>query len=92
MEETMNNGTEVKTELSDFGLVDEETTSGPSKGFVVLALTLVGSAVAAGAIAFMKHKNKKKFTKCEEVTHKEPEDEERVVDDGVDEVKNSDEE
>lgn len=62
MEETMNTGMDVSTEVSETAAQEvsvEEISSGPSKGFVAL---VVGGIAAAGigvAVMIKKHKKKK---------------------------------
>lgn len=68
MDETMNTGVEVATGVSGAEEVTqeitiEETSSGPSKGFIAL---VVGGIAAVGATVAIKRHKKKKAAQAEE--------------------------
>lgn len=70
MDETMNTGVEVTTEVSGVEEVPqeitiEETSSGPSKGFIALVVGGI-AAVAVGATVAIKRHKKKKAAQAEE--------------------------
>lgn len=64
MEETMNNEVEVTTEVSGAEemtqeITIEESSAGPSKGFVALVVGGIAAAVVGTVVAVKRHKKKK---------------------------------
>lgn len=64
MDETMNTGVEVTTEVSGAEEVTqevmiEETSGGPSKGFVALVVGGIAAVAVGATIAINRHKKKK---------------------------------
>lgn len=88
MEENMNTELEVTTNMSEMEDVDQndtfdDSTSGPSGGFVALAVGVVGAlAVGAGLLA-RRHKKKKAAAKKEEEDQKVDDDSEVFEEDVV---------
>lgn len=71
MEENMNNEVEVTTEVSGAEEVTQEITiedssSGPSKGFIALVAGGVAAVVVGTVIAIKRHKKKKAARKDED--------------------------
>lgn len=71
MDETMNTGVEVTTEVSGAEEVTqevmiEETSGGPSKGFVALVVGGIAAVAVGATIAIKRHKKKKVSAKVEE--------------------------
>lgn len=71
MDETMNTGVEVATEVSGAEEVTqevtiEETSGGPSKGFVALVVGGIAAVAVGATIAINRHKKKKASALVEE--------------------------
>lgn len=88
MDDTMNTGVEVTTEVSGAEDVTqeitiEETSGGPSKGFMALVVGGIAAAVVGTVVAVKRHKKKKASESADE--EYEDEDFDEFVDDLDDE-------
>ena len=79
MDETMNTGVEVTTEVSGEEvkpeIMIEESSGGPSKAFVGLVVGGIAAVAIGAAVAWKRHK-KKKAEKAQEVAEEDFEDDE----------------
>ena len=70
MDETMNTGVEVTTEVSGAEEVTQEVmieeTSGPSKGFVALVVGSVAAVAIGAMVAINRHKKRKALEQVED--------------------------
>lgn len=91
MDDTMNTGVEVTTEVSGAEDVTqeitiEETSGGPSKGFMALVVGGIAAAVVGTVVAVKRHKKKKASESA--VEEYKGEDLDEFVDDDLDDVYN----
>lgn len=95
MDDTMNTGVEVETEVSGAEEVTqevmiEETSSGPSKGFIALVVGGIAAVAVGATVAIKRHKKKKEAAQeqdeFEDDDFYEEEDEEETVEVEAEEV------